>query len=97
MLFRSVELLSVQRPPLQADLTEKAREYLLLHGVPSTERVVDPGTKSIGVRFLEAATEAGADLIVMGGYGHGRLRESLFGGVTRYVVSHAATPVLLVH
>ncbi len=93
----SVEILSIQRPPLKADLTEKVREYLLLHGVHSTERIVDPGNKSIGVRFLEAAAESGADLIVMGGYGHGRLRESLFGGVTRYVVSHASVPVFVIH
>lgn len=94
---QQVEILSIQRPPLQADLTERAREYLMLHGVNSTERVVDPGTKSIAVTLLEAATESQADLLVMGGYGHGRLRESLFGGVTRYVVSHAKVPIFVVH
>jgi nucleotide-binding universal stress UspA family protein len=42
-------------------------------------------------------TEAGADLLVMGGYGHSRLGELVLGGVTRHVLTHAHLPVLLAH
>src|SRR5262249_13042003 len=76
----SVEVLSVQRPPLKVDATEGVREYLSLHGVRSTERLIDAGSKRIGEALLAAATEGGADLLVVGGYGRGRLRESLIGG-----------------
>jgi nucleotide-binding universal stress UspA family protein len=73
------------------------REYLSLHGVRSTERLIDAGSKRIGEALLSAATEGGADLLVIGGYGRGRLRESLIGGVTRHVIAHANLSVFLVH
>jgi nucleotide-binding universal stress UspA family protein len=47
--------------------------------------------------LLQAATRAGSDLLVMGGYGHTRLREAVFGGVTRHVLEHADLPVLMAH
>jgi nucleotide-binding universal stress UspA family protein len=93
----SVEILSVQRPPLKPDATEGLREYLSLHGVRSTERLIDAGSKRIGEALLGAATDGGADLLVIGGYGRGRLRESLIGGVTRHVIAHAHLSVFMVH
>jgi nucleotide-binding universal stress UspA family protein len=93
----SVEILSVQRPPLKAEATEGLKEYLSLHGVRSTERLIDPGNKRIGEALLEAASEGNADLLVVGGYGRGRLRESLIGGVTRHVIAHAGLSVFMVH
>ncbi|MCH8858387.1 MAG: universal stress protein [Proteobacteria bacterium] len=92
-----VEVLSVQRSSAQPYPTEGLREYLALHGIEINERVLAPTSKSIGEVLLEAATEGGADLLVIGGYGHSRLRESLIGGVTRHVVSHATMPVFMVH
>jgi nucleotide-binding universal stress UspA family protein len=47
--------------------------------------------------LLDAAAEAGASLLVMGGYGHGELREAVFGGFTRSVLGGAAMPVLMMH
>jgi nucleotide-binding universal stress UspA family protein len=93
----SVEILSVQRPPLKAEATEGLKEYLSLHGVLSTERLIDPGNKRIGEALLTAAAEGNADLLVVGGYGRGRLRESIIGGVTRHVIAHAGLSVFMVH
>ena len=93
----SVEILSVQRPPLKAEATEGLKEYLSLHGVKSTERLIDPGNKRIGEALLDAAAQGNADLLVVGGYGRGRLRESLIGGVTRHVIAHAGLSVFMVH
>lgn len=45
--------------------------------------------------LLAAAMEARASLLVMGGYGHGELRETLFGGFTRTVLGGAELPVLM--
>jgi len=92
-----VEILSVQRPPLKAEATEGLKEYLSLHGVRSTERLIDPGPKRIGEALLNAAAVGNADLLVVGGYGRGRLRESLIGGVTRHVIAHAGLAVFMVH
>jgi nucleotide-binding universal stress UspA family protein len=47
--------------------------------------------------LLRAATQAGSDLLVTGGYSHTRLREAMFGGFTRHVLEHAELPVLMVH
>jgi nucleotide-binding universal stress UspA family protein len=47
--------------------------------------------------LLTEAARGGADLLVMGGYGHSRLRESIFGGATAHILSHANMPALLVH
>jgi nucleotide-binding universal stress UspA family protein len=93
----SVEILSIQRPPLKAEATEGLKEYLSLHGVHSTERLIDPGSRRIGEVLLAAATDGNADLLVVGGYGRGRLRESLIGGVTRHVIAHAGLAVFMVH
>ena len=47
--------------------------------------------------LLQAAGRAEADLLVMGGYGHTRLREAMFGGFTRHVLERADLPVLMAH
>jgi nucleotide-binding universal stress UspA family protein len=47
--------------------------------------------------LLRAVAHAEADLLVMGGYGHTRLREAVFGGFTRHVLERATLPVLMAH
>ncbi|WP_439548997.1 universal stress protein [Falsiroseomonas sp.] len=47
--------------------------------------------------LLAAVADARATLLVMGGYGHGQLREMVFGGFTRSVLGGAAIPVLMMH
>ncbi len=56
-----------------------------------------PGSGSLGEALLEEAAKAEADLLVMGAYGHSRLREMVLGGVTRSVLSDADIPVFLMH
>jgi nucleotide-binding universal stress UspA family protein len=47
--------------------------------------------------LLDAAARAESDLLVMGGYGHTKLREAVFGGFTRHVLEHGELPVLMAH
>ena len=47
--------------------------------------------------LLAAVARAESDLLVMGGYGHTRLREAVFGGFTRHVLERAELPVLMAH
>jgi len=47
--------------------------------------------------LLEAVAKAGGNLLVMGGYGHTRLREAVFGGFTRAVLEQAPVTVLMAH
>ncbi|MBP2316184.1 universal stress protein [Azospirillum soli] len=77
---------------------ERLAEHLAWHGVQSSIRKVGREGRSVGEALALAAREQGAGLLVMGGYGHSRLREIVLGGATRYVLSHAVgCPVLLAH
>jgi nucleotide-binding universal stress UspA family protein len=73
--------------------------HLAWHGVAAARHNVPfHFGDGIGTALLEAAKSAGADLLVMGGYGHLPLREALFGGATREVIgTDAPLPLLLVH
>lgn len=93
----SVEILCVQRSKYEPIDAGVLRTYLKLRGVAATERAVDAGTRVVGDVLLEEASKGGAGLLVAGGYGHSRLREMFFAGVTRTVVSHAELPLFLVH
>ncbi|MGO4620696.1 universal stress protein [Ensifer sp. 2YAB10] len=71
--------------------------YLARHGVSvSVERLPSGGHRVDDVinRF---ASDVGADMIVMGAYGHSRMRERVFGGVTRSMLENAVIPVLMAH
>lgn len=73
------------------------KEYLGLHGIGASVHNFEQPNQSTGEALLDAATTAEADLLVMGGYGHSHLRETLFGGVTAHIRAHATLPVLMVH
>ena len=47
--------------------------------------------------ILSYAADSGTDFLVMGGYGHSRLREFILGGVTRSMLQSMTVPVLLSH
>jgi nucleotide-binding universal stress UspA family protein len=71
--------------------------HLARHEVGARVKRVTSGKTGIGELILAQAGEEGADLLVMGGYGHSRLREVVLGGTTRHVLAHATVPVLLSH
>ncbi len=52
---------------------------------------------SIASAILNEVSDQGADLLVMGGYGHSRLKEMVLGGVTREILSSMTVPVLMAH
>ena len=56
----------------------------------------DDGRGAVNM-LLDAVSKAGCGLLVMGGYGHGALRQAVFGGFTRAVLEAAALPVLMAH
>jgi len=57
--------------------------FLMKHGVTARSEVVEVGNLQIADALAQLAFEGGANLVVAGGYGHCRLREWAFGGVTR--------------
>jgi len=89
---RKMHLLVVGEKAAQQWLAE-AREYLQSHeiDVAYVHKTGDPGEGITGF-----ARECGAGLIVMGAYGHSKLRELVLGSATSYAINHAPCPVLLV-
>ena len=71
--------------------------WLSHHGCKVTVQQMPSGGQQIDVALLKKARETGADLIVMGGYDHSRMREIIFGGTTRSMVEQTDFPVLLAH
>lgn len=73
-------------------------EHLARHNLRiSLARTVRAGSASDTDIILNHAADTGADLLVVGAYGHSRAREILLGGVTRALVDHATIPVLMSH
>ncbi len=71
--------------------------HLARHGVEATiEATVSAGIGA-GNALLSRASDLGADLLVMGAYGHSRVRELLLGGATRTVLESMTLPILMAH
>ena len=93
---KKVLVLSARESDDDPEPSELVR-YLAGHGIKAKSWAFTPGPGSTGDALLQEARRAGADMLVMGAYGHSRLRELVLGGATRGVLSHGAIPVMLVH
>lgn len=71
--------------------------YLAHHGITVDVDRLPSGGTSIADVLKQHATDISAELIVMGGYGHSRTREWIFGGVTRSMIDDPNLPVLMAH
>ena len=71
--------------------------HLNRRGLPAEVRNVDSAGRSASSAILEEAHKFNADLIVMGGYAHSRLRELVFGGATRELLRTTTVPLLMAH
>lgn len=71
--------------------------HLARHGIAVTVKTVPSGGLDPGDVLLSTAADEAADLLVMGAYGHSRLRELILGGATAHILKHMTVPVLLSH
>jgi len=69
--------------------------YLARHGVEVTVAQQRCGSEVVGEQILSRAADMDADLIVMGAYGHSRVRELVLGGATRTLLESMTVPVLM--
>ena len=71
--------------------------YLSRQGLKVTVDRLPGGRRNVADVLLEHAVDIDADLLVMGAYGHSRLREWLLGGTTRDILQKAELPVMMAH
>jgi nucleotide-binding universal stress UspA family protein len=69
--------------------------HLSRRGAKVEVRNIAAGGRPLADALMEEADAQRADLIIMGGYGHARLQEFLFGGATRDALEHARVPILM--
>lgn len=74
-----------------------AATYLARHGVPCEVHEWPAKGRRTSLALLHAVAELDARYLVMGAYGHSRLRETVLGGVTRDLIQSTTVPLLLAH
>jgi nucleotide-binding universal stress UspA family protein len=72
-------------------------QHLARHGLKVEVNRIMGGNVDVADALLSRAADAGTDFIVMGGYGHSRLREFVLGGVTNSILRSMTVPVLMSH
>jgi nucleotide-binding universal stress UspA family protein len=72
-------------------------QHLARHGIKADAQRVATDDVGEAAMILSRVADLGADLLVMGAYGHARWRELMLGGVTRHMLAHMTVPVLLSH
>jgi nucleotide-binding universal stress UspA family protein len=104
LLVRAEEVLVIEVVSGDADEVEQARRrvgdvaaLLARHGATARGDTAELRGRAVADELLLAAERHGADLIVAGGYGHARLRELAFGGVTRDLLARCPKCCLLSH
>ena len=91
-----VVIATVEETADERDEIDRLSRYLERHGLHSTVARMRPGPEGAAATLLSAIVGR-ADLLVMGGYGHSRVREWVFGGFTQHVLAGAPLPVLMAH
>jgi nucleotide-binding universal stress UspA family protein len=93
---KEVAVMTVEEEKGRRDDADRLVRSLAWHGVAATVERLTPGPSGAAGTLL-AAAGATAGLLVLGGYGHSRLREWVFGGFTQRVLADAPLPVLIAH
>ena len=92
-----IALLTVAEEGVDSGGASALQGYLDAYGLQSTVLAVPLGDGPVAATILDRAEDRAADLLIMGAYGHSRLREMVLGGVTRDILANPALPVLMQH
>ena len=93
---KEIVVMTVEEEEGRRDDADRLARSLAWHGLAATVERLTPGAHGAAETLL-AAVSTKAGLLVMGGYGHSRLREWVFGGFTQRVLADAPLPVLIAH
>ncbi|KQN32968.1 universal stress protein [Sphingomonas sp. Leaf38] len=95
-IAKSVTLFHADTGAMTTDVDEAAR-YLSRHGIKSTVKNEPIGLERVSEALVREVASEGYDSVVMGGFGHTRTIEAIFGGATRTMLLKCDVPMLLVH
>lgn len=95
-MAKAVDVVVVD-PPADRPIGPDLARSLARHGIKVEVRELPSGGTEAGVVLLDEARRSGADLLVMGAYGHSRLREWVLGGATEEALETAGVALLLAH
>jgi nucleotide-binding universal stress UspA family protein len=84
-------------PPSDTMPWAEVEGHLARHGVVAEVITAESQDRRVADVILDEARRLSADLVIMGGYGHTRLRELVFGGATRDVLTASESPLLVAH
>ncbi len=90
----AIDVLSVDGAMVPGPSSAEIADSLRSHGLNVTSQHVKPGTRSAGQTIVDTAIAGGCDLIVKGAYTQSRLRQMIFGGMTRHLIMQSPLPVL---
>jgi len=93
----NVTILTVEKAITDGPSGEEVSKLLLSHGIESKAVSLSGDNKRAGEIILDYSNSINADLIVKGAYTQSRLREIIFGGVTRHLMLHSELPIYLVN
>jgi nucleotide-binding universal stress UspA family protein len=96
-LAERVTVLTMEGAMTPGPSGEQATRHLQRNGVPALPLHLPEGKRNAGEILLEKAGALGCDLLIKGAYTQSRLRQMIFGGVTRHVLANATLPVLMAH
>lgn len=71
--------------------------HLQRHGIDARRISLAARREGVGPTIMDYCMENNPDVLDMGAYGHARLREDLFGGVTRHILRNTSVPLLMAH
>lgn len=95
-MVRSVTVTNEKKIDTNRSAADLSR-HLALHGIELLHDEVDIAGRSIGEALAQYAETHSLDMLVMGAYGHWRLRDFLLGGATKSIVSNPILPIFLSH
>jgi nucleotide-binding universal stress UspA family protein len=81
----------------EPEAAKQAGDWLARHGVKATVQSDSAAATDVGNVILSRAADAAVDLIVMGIYGHSRMREFVLGGASRTLLASMTVPLLIAH
>jgi len=96
-LAERITICTVEGSTVAGPSGEQMARSLKMNGISAEPITIGASKRNAGEVILAKAAELGCDLVIKGAYTQSRLRQMIFGGTTRYILTNAKLPVLMAH